>query len=279
MNYLEQPFYNVLTKIELNQGYLNHIANDLDKYNKKIVNELSSESMFLKGTKLVFSDLTGETDNGWEINFPSNTSGYVVTTENYINKNLEIFNIVSLNLTVQNYEALESYIKSMLIAYFENNDQAAKETIGKMNFRYNRNQINWRQTVHKLNKGVNKRGYLEILRLLSQEFEKGEQENLHKINLKDWFEMISTARHSIVHSNSIIKNDEANKLSETMKNYLQYFFNVNNKENGSIQLSLDVSRQRKLFKFFAEYCFFIFKSLSQTLELEWRILKHMNNEA
>lgn len=98
MNYLEQPLFKVLTKIELNQGYLNHIAHDLEQFNKQLVNELRSDNKFLKGTKLFFSDLTGQTDKGWEINFPSNTSGYLVTTENYIEKNLEIFKIVSRNL-------------------------------------------------------------------------------------------------------------------------------------------------------------------------------------
>ncbi len=73
MNYLEQPLLDVLTKIELNQGYLNHIAHDLEHYNKNLVNELNPDVNFLKGTILVFSDLTGETDKGWEINFPSNT--------------------------------------------------------------------------------------------------------------------------------------------------------------------------------------------------------------
>lgn len=279
MNYLEQPLQNVLTKIELNQGYLNHIAHDLDQFNKKLVSELNSELKFLKGTKLVISDLTGETENGWEINFPTNTPGYLVTSENYLEKNLEIFSIVSLNLTVQNYEAIERFMKDIFIVYFKHNELLAKETIGKINLRYDRDQINWRQTIQQLNKGVNKKSYLEILRELSPEFKVGEQKNLHNINLKDWFEMISLVRHSIVHSNSIIKNEEANKLSTNMKENLNNFFNICNKANGSIQVTLDVYKQKRLFKFFAEYCFFVFKSLSNSLELDWKILKYMNNEA
>ncbi len=279
MNYLEPPLLNVLTKIELNQGYLNHIAHDLDQFNKKLVSGLKSKINFLKGTKLVLSDLTGETENGWEIIFPSNTPGYFVTPENYLEKNLEIFSIVSLNLTVQNYEAIETYIKDIFIAYFKNNEQLAKETIGKINLRYDRDQINWRKTIQQLNKGVNKKSYLEILRELSLEFKEGEQRNLSNIDLKDWFEMISIVRHSIVHSNSIIKNEEANKLSTSMKNHLNYFFNISNKENGSIKITLDISKQRQLFKFFAEYCFFVFKSLSNSLGLEWRIMKYINNGA
>ena len=64
-----------------------------------------------------------------------------------------------------------------------------------------------------------------------------------------------------------------------MKNHLNYFFNISNKENGSIKITLDISKQRQLFKFFAEYCFFVFKSLSNSLGLEWRIMKYINNGA
>lgn len=275
MNYLEEPLKSLFRNIEYSQGYLNHLYNDLNKYEEIITQQINEKKKFLKGTRLVISDLTGETDNNWEINYYVQTEGYFVDSENYKLRNQEIYNVVALNLIAQSYETIERFLKEILKEYFKNNEQIAAETIGRVNFILNRRNVDWNSTINKLDQGVNNKGLLKIIRTLSNDFAGIEINNLENVNLVEWLEMISIVRHSIVHSSSIIKNNQMNKLTGQMKNYLERYFEIQEGESGSLILRTIPTKQTKLFKFICEYAFQIFKSLSISLDLEWKVLFNM----
>jgi hypothetical protein len=273
-NYLTESILTLFERLEYYKGSLFHLANDIEKYTLSLIkNAKDKDVKFLKGSRLVISDFTGETDNGWEINFTLPTAGYLVNTENYKERNTQLFQVVSSTIVAQSYEALVTFIKEILTFYFENNTQVAFETVGKANCIWNRNKVNWRETVRKIDTGVNYNGLLKIIRILSPEFKRAEKNNNTNIDLSSWFDMVSVVRHSIVHSESIIKNNEFNKLNKSKQEILSSFFEVELHSGGSRKLLISKKHATYVIKFMCEYAFQVFKFLSISRELDWNILK------
>ncbi len=191
-NYLFEAIHNLFERIEYYKGYIFHLENDINKYTKNLIEKIDNKEItFLKGSRLVISDFTGESDNGWEINFPLPTPGYIVTTDNYKEKNEQLIQFVASILVAQSYEAIETFFKEILILFFKNNNQIAFETIGKANCIWNKNKVDWRNTVRKLNQGVNNKELLKIIRILSPNFQNAESNNQKNIDLVKWFNTIS----------------------------------------------------------------------------------------
>ncbi len=280
-NYLLDSILTLFDRIEYYKGYVFHIDHDIQKFTQTLIEGIDKEStVLIKGSRLVISDFTGESDNGWEINFPLPTTGYKVTNKNYLDMNRQLIQSVSAILVVQSYEAIESFLKGILISYFQNNHQIAFETIGKANCIWNRSIVDWKKTVRRLNQGVNNKELLKIIRLLSPEFQEAESDNLKNVDLSHWFNAISISRHCIVHSESILKNDEYNKLKEYEISVLNYFFEIEDLEAENRKMSISAQQASSVMEFMCEYAFQIFKWLSISQKLEWRILKNMKiNEA
>ena len=117
-NYLVPSIIKLFSQVEYYKGYINHLEHDINHYSKNLIEQLNNAKFFekkgsnlIKGSRLAISDLTGETDNGWEINFPLPTDGYIVTSDDYYEKNQDLIQVVSSTLFSQSYEALESYFK------------------------------------------------------------------------------------------------------------------------------------------------------------------------
>lgn len=280
-NYLTDSILRVFERLEYYKGYVFHLENDIKKYTQSLIDKLdNNKTNFLKGSRLVISDFTGESDNGWEINFPLPTSGYFVTSDNYLEKNNQLIQFISSTLVAQSYEAIETFFKEILISYFENNNQIAFETIGKANCILNKNNVDWNNTVRKLNQGTNNKGLLKIIRILSTEFCKAERTNLKNIDLEKWFDMVSIIRHSIIHSESILKNNEFNKIDKYERKILEKFFEVENQNGGNKRIIISGKHASNVIEFMSEYAFQVFKGLSISADLDWRILINMKkNEA
>ncbi|MFA5816855.1 MAG: hypothetical protein WC865_14685 [Bacteroidales bacterium] len=191
-NYLLNSILNLFNKIEYYKGYVFHLNHDVQKFNQRLIEEIHEESEHLiKGSRLVISDLTGETDDGWEINFPLPTDGYIVTNKNYQEKNLQLINSISATLVALSYEAIESFLKEILILYFQNNQELAFKIVGEVNCIWNRSRVDWNKTVGKFKQGANNKELLKIVRLLHPDFKKAENNNLKNIDLTNWFNAIS----------------------------------------------------------------------------------------
>ncbi len=284
-NYLVPSIIKLFSQVEYYKGYINHLEHDINHYSKNLIEQLNNAKFFekkdqilIKGSRLAISDLTGETDNGWEINFPLPTDGYIVTSDDYYEKNQDLIQVVSSTLFSQSYEALESYFKDILALYFENNNEIAFETIGKINcFRKNK-KIDWNRTVRKLKTGSNNSELLNIFQILSPEFSHSEINNNKNLNLAKWYKVISISRHAIIHSNSIISRDLFNGLDLEERNILSYFFDIESKIEGYRRILLSSKKGSELLEFICEYGFLIFKCLSRKNNLDWKILANMNKQ-
>lgn len=282
-NYLTPSVIQLFKRVEYYKGYINHIEHDVKKYSQNLIEKLQTSNLFpekteiqIKGSRLVISDLTGETDQGWEINYPLPTEGYKVSNIDYLEKNEQLIQVFSSTLFVQSYEALETYFKDILTLYFKKNIQLAYETIGKINCVKEKDSINWEKTVRKIKQGTNNSELLNIFRTISPEFITSELKNNKGIDLSSWYKVISIARHSITHSNSIIKNDLYNQMNKVEHDILSNFFEVQKDDEGRRMIVLSAKQGSELLELICEYGFLIFKCMSIENDLDWKILKYMN---
>ena len=283
-NYLIPSIIKLFTRVEYYKGYINHFDHDIMHYSKNLLEQLKNAKILkendliqIKGSRLVINDLTGEGEKGWEI-FPLPTEGYRVSSMDYVEKNQDLIQFVSLTLFSQSYEALESYFKDILTLYFMNNNQIAFETIGKINCVRKSKKIDWEITVRKLKTGSNNSELLNIFRNLSLEFTHSEKTNNRNINLAKWYKVISISRHSTTHSNSIINSDVYNRLDHNERNILSYFFDIKMLNDRTKKITLSVNKASELLELICEYSFLIFKCLSKSNNLDWKILVNMNKQ-
>lgn len=281
-NYLVPSINKLFGRVEYYKGYIDHLDHDIRHYSENLIEQLKKNKIVgkndpvpIKGSILAISDLTGETDNGWRIIYPLLTEGYWVSSKDYVLKNQDLIQTVSSILFSQSYEALETYFKDILTLYFKHNNQIAFETIGKIKCIEENNQIDWEKTVRKLKSGSNNSEFLNIFRILSSEFSDSEKNNNMDIDLAKWYNVISISRHAITHSNSVLSNDEYNSLDKDGRNILSQFFDLELGIEKNKKIKLSSKHAIELLELICEYGFLIFKCLSRTNNLDWKILVNM----
>jgi hypothetical protein len=174
------------------------------------------------------------------------------------------------------YEAFETYLNDLL-AYAIHIDRslAKSDKLSKYDKKsrksFNKEGIEyWKDFV----RYAYKRDNLELLKRY-QELEPDisliEKKNLRKLDLTEWFNVVTRVRHAVTHSNMIIKPDRLRLLSTSEKRILRKNFPGKN-YNGGYQLEVGVRNAICAIQIFAEYAFIIFKYLSLHFGYEWQIL-------
>jgi len=214
------------------------------------------------GSSLIISDWSGPTDNGWEINFHT-TIMKETSKENYAQ---EIRGIISRECCLiysQSFEALEKYLKDSLFNKSTINIHL-KEYISSM---MRKNESLSRETMpggEKLFKILKKTG--------GKAFAKQSKKNNLNIGYNELWIVLSEVRHSIVHSNSIIKFTKINRS----KHHLGIFnmlFNYSKIDDDYIKIQLEYKKLEKLIKRLSEFGFQAYKALSLEENLEWNVYK------
>lgn len=226
------------------------------------------------GFKLVISDLTGLTDNGWNFYFSTKTF-HKVTLSNNETETQKIISRESAFSLAQGYEAFSTFLKNMLVVYFEMNP---KESIKYMRIKKDEdiNILDWNYKIRSIKTGNNNNELFKILRKIASNIPIAEKKNNKGINFQDWYKVLSILRHKITHSNGILykKYSEYKNLTSEQKCYLKKFFPFE-ENDGTLTFIITRSDSNKNLELLAEYAFLIFKELSLKSDFEWRILPNM----
>jgi len=156
------------------------------------------------GTSLIIGDLTGKSDNGWKLNYPTgfqteiNRTEMIESIEKLISKN-------GMTYFANCYEILESFLFN-IIGEFLNMYPSYQKYLKSESL----NIIDKKESLRKYYRSKNNKDLLKLLRQISKEFETAEKNNNSGMNLKDWYSVITNVRHSIVHSLNFI---DTKKLS------------------------------------------------------------------
>lgn len=269
MNPLQKEIDEFLGKIALYESISIQTKTHLLKRKEEIKKQIESSSGIAPfiGTTLIIGDITGPSENGWKLTYPTGFNIHI--TKEKMAKSLD-------KLIIQNgmtclatcYEILESFLFNILGEYLNNfpdNSKYLKDK--KENLKDNK------LFLRKYYRSKNNKELFKLLRQISPEFVKSEKNNNTGMNLQDWYFVISNVRHSIVHSQYLLNIIELNFNKNHRTIFDNYFSHTKTQKIVKLNMSFDESK--KQINMIGEFGFMIFKTLSKLENKNWKILKNM----
>ncbi|GAG76371.1 unnamed protein product, partial [marine sediment metagenome] len=235
-------------------------------------------------TRLIISDLSGPTDKGFLLYYPTDGE-YKVTLSNYNEQTQNLIFDYSSFILLQAYESFTVFCKSLLSQYFSlYNNQAFRLRAVRLkkqnilthffktliNNKGNEGKKDFNYFMENIYCGKNNSNLFKYLRKISGHYKQFEIVNNKKINLSDFYKVFAISRHVITHNGSKITDKLKGGLS---KNQLKIFTYFINKECNKIELTQE--KLSHILVLISEQAFLIYKSFSIESGLNWKILKNM----
>jgi hypothetical protein len=244
--YSVDKFFEKLLYFKHISGRVSHVLNDdIEKYT-------SEEAIIRFASALVISDISGPTDNGWEINFHT---GVTIETqkEDY---EIELNKISSKQrclLFAQSFEAFERFLKDCLFERSQN-ETSIKEYAQKLM------HPNQRDKFSRVNFPTGDNLWRIMKRAGGFTFDQLSSHNNLESDFNVIWKVLSKCRHSITHNEGILADP---KILSSLAHYkvLQSLFNINCDDNGAVELSLDKMKFDRTIKRFAEFAYQVYKAL------------------
>lgn len=259
-------FFTEITRIN---GELLFTSNSLLKFSIQQKESLDKNELninYAHVSRLAVSDIIGETDMGWFLNFPLKPN-YIIRIEDLVDRTHEIINRQAGFSIVQSFESLKRLMRNSIITYFEN-----KPEIGKaiLSIESNEEIINWTKVY---NNYSNQQKDIEFLTLIkiSEVFKFGTNSNNYGIKLGDYLSILTLVRNRIVHNNFILSRDDYNNIgskSDGIK-ILKYFF-PHTKGQDEYNLDIGIDKVKKNLDIITEIGILVFKSFSDLLGYNWK---------
>lgn len=248
-----RKFYERLIVLRHNAYFMNNMMNaTLKKYSNVPPEHLISASA------LIISDITGETDNGWELNFHTGVSKTVLAKE-FNNEVSRLISIECCYVLAQSFEALEKLFKNFIYEKCKL-DNLFFEVIKTEKFNpQDRSNYPGGDSLLKL-----------IRKATKEDFNKYSESNNYKLKFSVFWKTISELRHAITHSQNIIKNEKIFK-SKDYTNIARHFASFSPITQNEVEIVLDYKKIDRLLKSIAEFAFQVFKILSKEKGFKWKM--------
>lgn len=286
-NLLEKPLNDFFEKVTNLMGALLLANTCFSNYSKENYENLKKFEKRNKKTidyvhlsRLCVTDLSGENDNGWEINYLLEPV-YMVPLDEYKEIIGNLLKRESAFTIAQGYEFFETFLKD-IIAYTFHTIPEAWENYIKKNIKKNMgNDLNgWKDKIRKnkifgdIKREKNNKHLFECLRGISSKISDAESKNNKSLCLEDWYEVYSEVRHAVTHSGSEIEKSIIEKWPPERKSILEKYFPCKETDN-SFKLNIEVDGANRILTLLCEYAFLIFKNISIVYNLNWEIFKNM----
>ena len=263
---MTNPYKEYLDNLFENLLYYRHISGRINKVFLKEIRDYSEEKAIIHfASALVISDWTGPTDNGWEVNFHT---GIVTETtkDNYESEVRKIFSRQLCLLYAQSFEAFERFVKDCLYNRIGRDESIRVYTISLLP----KNQQS-SITREKMPGGGN------LFKVLKKAggvtFKNFTSKNNLNIKFSELWTILSEARHSITHKESLIESELIKKTKHHAEIF-KFLFDSEEAHTNSLSIELDYQKFERLVKRFSEFAYQIFKILSLEEELEWERNKY-----
>ena len=268
------PLAELFGRLNFLYGLLRLLSNQLQNFErtlrKKFEGEAGLPKWLLLGSSIPFTDLTGETDEGWLKYRPS--GGFLVSGEQYIEAAKIIVRRNSAWTVSQGYEAFETFLLDAAAAFlFANQGEADRKKLHKFVTLARRDGLVpshrrfWQSFVRRFYRGKDNAKILGLLRSIASDLADAERDNNRGLDLRRWYRAASIVRHAVTHSDRAIEDPSG--LSEEST-----WFPCECRD-GKRVLALDPKNAEQSLRTFAEYGFLVFKYLSQVQGYEWDILE------
>lgn len=261
MNYLLPSLESYFKEMVVLDGRLVVLDVFLNGYKKKMLSDHPVEKEII-GSIISYRDISRLTP-GNNLYSPNYSHSLVVR-----NLDTDIEDILSQSfclLVSQGYEVFESFLISILTELFYTHPEElvkvklleAKILLGKQDIR----------NLVKQNQRVNNKGLLTYIRKLSPHFANHERNNIHKVNITQWFDLFSMIRHTLIHNRQIISHRLLNYIEKQKANALFDKHFKRRKIGSDVHIFLDRLMADEIMHWLNSFAYFIFKSLSQQYNL------------
>ncbi len=241
---------------------LRHIVSHLKSVLKNSIKSFEKiENIdFISGSALVITDWTGPTDNGRDL---VNHTGIrkITYKDKYVQEVEEILSYEFCYAFSQSFEALERFFKDCIYAKIKDDIEFCRVLKIENRDDFQRKDIpggdklfNW------------------IKKACNPLFEEFSARNNKDFRFKEYWTFLSQTRHSIVHSNSIIRIEKI-KITDYHFSIFERLFDYQVIDSKNFKLKLDYYKLDILLNRLVEFGFQVFKMLSKNENLNWNILK------
>ncbi|MEQ9305070.1 MAG: hypothetical protein RJQ14_14270 [Marinoscillum sp.] len=259
---LRSELNNFLSNISGTQSVYYQLATYLNNHKKHYLPTLKESFM---GSTLIMGDLTGPSDNGWKLNYPTGFSNSIKLPEMPSNIDTLISREGMRNVATA-YEILESFLYDVTAAFLTLNPDLR----GHAKKIENPTDVDLKEQI-RLYRGRNNKELFKLIRTISPTFKTSEVQNTPDINLKEWYVTLSHARHAIVHS--LFKLDLTKvKLTKYQRQVLDHYFSYELHDDIA-ELTLSYEQANRTIIMIAEFGFLIFKSFSIEMNEDWRVFR------
>lgn len=266
-------------RLNMANGLLYSLESHLSNFRKMMQEridkgEFDPEGLFV-GTILAVSDITESPTNGWRHFSPSGK--FAAGGRDYLDLVDRFVQRESAWCCSQGYEFFETYLYDAATTYLMNE----ASNIDRKWFKDCRASISSREDtrncLRKTCQSKNNHKILESLRGICPEIKDAETANDRRLNLRDWYEVVSEVRHATTHANLLVKSSQISDWPAPKKNLLTTLFPCEKQADG-LQLKINRAEAEACLCTFAEYGFQIFKFLSKKAGYDWHILRSTNHE-
>ncbi|WP_026465008.1 hypothetical protein [Adhaeribacter aquaticus] len=274
-NPLEEELDIFLENIALTSSMFYQTSTHLNNQKKYLIKNFQGQNpeQMIMGYALNIGDLTGPTDNGYKLIYPTGKYQQIKVKEIEESINL-LVKRDGMRCVANCYEVLESFLFDISAIYAFKNPQDFAQVIKKSNFTPDINLNFFKEYLRKNFRGRNNKEILKLIKGLSPSFNASEMPVKH--NISEWYQVITQVRHAITHSLFKIDKEKAH-FTPHQKEILVLYFSFK-EENQYYLLEMTEEEAKKQMQLVAEYGFHIFKCLSMEKSYDWQVLKYMKKD-
>lgn len=259
-NYLLPVIDEYFDEMMLITGRMYTIAAILPGWHTHISKEYREPDDKLSGSIICLRDLT----------LPPKSDNLIVPNFDYdvnvrdIPERIEEWVSLNCGLAVlHGYEVFETYFVKILATYFLLHPEKMVDVkLLKDITILSEDEV---KKLVKNNNGVNNKGLIKMMKLMSPYFAKHESSNYLGVNIFHWFDILSMVRHSLVHNRQVIGDRFAHYLEVNKSNkYNELFerqFGQKSFDN-RLHILLNSNRTADILTWLNSFAHLIFKSLS-----------------
>jgi hypothetical protein len=202
---------------------------------------------------------------------------YSITTDNLENEIDDVISQQCCFAVSQAYEVFESYLVEILTEYLLYN----QENLKTLKF-VSEDIILIKETIRTMVKSKqksNNKGLISMVRKLSLHFKDHESNNIYKVQITHWFDLVSTIRHTLVHNRQIISDRlliylETNKANKASEMFDRHFKRKKIGENVCVYLERNTASD--VMDWLNTFAHFIFVGLSMEAKLPLGIPQYVS---
>ena len=268
-----ENYFQRITDLQESLFHIDSVLNrDYWRISKLVLDsKTDGKDIFGLASRLVISDITGPTDNGWELNYSTGFKKIV----RFETLRTELDSLISREagfMIAQAHEAFETYLKTQIAsAFYILKIQSKLKEFKDINIDTIEtcSEFIWSG---KFKKGRNNEILFKSLREICPFYRDHETHNNLGTNLYDLYYIYAELRHAVTHSEFIIKNFRFKSLTPSQQKIL-LSLKITDPTDSGYKIVLDKSRGDNVLKRFSEIAFTIFKGFSVETGEDWKIFK------